>query len=240
MKRFFISLVWTVAVMGIAFAQETANNVEVVGTASVKSTPELMVLNIPIIIRDSTYVECANNLQKKLADLQKSMERAGLSEEQLKILDFSIGENYEYSRKLQKSVKIGYQGRGSLQIEDSYSADLLQKIIKVLEKHESTFNLHFNLSESQKDMLRKQSIEKAVADAKEKAHTLAKASGVILGDIIKISYGRAIAKDNANYRLEKDIMIRGVGSAQNSAKADLSPKEMSISTNVVLKWAIDY
>ncbi len=242
MKRFFLFLALSVAFVGAVLAQETVNNIEVVGTASVKAIPELMIVDIPVNIEDSTYVACSNNLQKKLSDLQKSMESAGVLEKQLKVLNFSIRENYEYNHKLQKSVKIGYRGQGNLQIEEIYSADLLQKIIKVLEKNESTFYLRFELSKNQKDILRKQSMEKAVADAKEKAHILSKASAVILGDIIKISYGKSIAQDDVNYQLRKEIMIRGVSADEKdySVEADLSPKEMSISTNVILKWAIDY
>ena len=81
------------------------------------------------------------------------------------------------------------------------------------------------------DDLQRQAREQAIADARDKADTLAKASGVSLGDAISISEGGGVQPVPATAAFD-----RAAGAA--APQTPIQPGELDVTVTVNVTWAI--
>lgn len=227
-------------VFGAKAQKEYEYVVEVSGVASCKAIPEIARLQIPIVVEAIDYKVCSDSLMRKLKALQKELKQLGLPDKQLKTSGFSIEENYQYNNG--KREKQGYRGLANLQVKDRYDARFLKEIIKILRENEATYSLSFILSEEQKEKLTKQLIDAAVKDASQKARMLAKASGVVLGNIAEIKYGSSQIYGGKNYLIQEEAEYADDATPMYNViqQLDLAPNEISIQKTVLIRWAIDY
>jgi uncharacterized protein YggE len=205
---------------------------QVVGKAVFKETPENFVLQIDIKETDSLYGRCSEKLLNKLEMMQEALLSKGLEKSQVKTLDLSMAEQYEYVNG--KRVKTGYTGTVRLHLEEQYSPKRLGAVIQVPEKHNAAYRLSFALTEAQKEDLTEKAIKAAVEDAKTKAGLIADASGVELVRITKISYEPA---DPGLYPLNKEVML-ATDNRNSGNQLDLSPKSISVQKSVAMEWQI--
>lgn len=232
MKKTFCTFLLFVSGFMMSFAQSNETSIEVVGKFMAKAIPEELIINIPVQVRDSAYLQCANKLNGDLNQLQKELYNIGLNDEMIKTTNYSIKENYEYVNG--KRSLNGYNGSVSVNVRSEYDQKILSKVLQIVRAEQHQFQVNFQLTESQKKKLVEKAIEQAVLDANEKASILAKASGVKLGRLVKISYG------NTNYRT--DPLTRALGYVQeDSAGVDelnLSPPMNSVLQTVHMVWEI--
>ena len=80
--------------------------------------------------------------------------------------------------------------------------------------------------------MKKQAREKAVADAKAKAETLAKSAGVSVGDAITISESSYTPIFDARGALAKDY------AAPAQPSTPIEPGELDVTVDVSITWAI--
>ena len=124
----------------------------------------------------------------------------------------------------------------SVTINGTYSTQQLNNVLKVLKKNECLYTLFFNLSESQREQLRKDAIAAAVADAQSNAEQLALSAKVKLGSIIRIVY-------NDGMPILDELMPRnamlGNSFEKTSADMNLSPQEISIEKYVNIDYSIE-
>ncbi|PVX49878.1 hypothetical protein C7377_1516 [Balneicella halophila] len=239
MRKIILLLIAFVTAVASVFAQEETPNIQVLGTSSVKTSPENVIINIPVSVKHVSYEECYSLLVDKLSRLQEAFKAIGVDNKQLKISGFSISENYRYIEEKEENKLIGYSGEAFFNIEDTYEKQLLQQIIEIISENETSYNVKFKLSEEQKEKLRKEAIENAVKDAKNKAVVLAKSSGIVLGDIIKIKYGVVKSASYFGDMLD-EVVVTGYSNHRRRLNSlDLSPQEITISKEVVVVWAID-
>lgn len=219
-------------------AQKEEDAVEVRGVASLKAVPEIARLQIPISVEVTDYKECSDSLMRKLSALQEELYEIGVPEEQLKSTGFSIEEHFEYNKKRQK---VGYRGRANLEIKDCYHSSRLKEILKILRTNEANYTLSFVLSEEQKKGLTAELIALCVKDALEKAQMLTKASQIILGEILKITYqGEQMYGGDQFLLQEEEQSIADAPIYSVVQQLDLTPKELSVRRSVLIRWAIDY
>lgn len=232
MKNYFFTALLLVSCFMMGLAQNSQASIEVVGKFTAKAIPEELIINIPLNVHDTTYLQCANELNEDLNLLQKELYNQGLSDEMIKTTNYSINENYEYSNG--KRTLNGYKGSVNVIVTSDYDQKMLSEVLMVIRSQQHQFQVNFQLTESQKKKLVKTAIEKAVLDANEKASILAKASGVKLGKLNKISYG------TTNYR--SDPLTRALGYTQEDRagvdELNLSPPMNSVLQTVQMVWEI--
>lgn len=232
MRNYFFTVLLLVSGMMVGVAQNTQASIEVVGKFTAKAIPEELTINIPVNVKDTTYLKCANELNEALHRLQKDLYSQGLSDELVKTTNYSINENFDYING--KRILNGYKGSVSVNVTSNYDQKLLSRVLKVIRSHEHQFQVNFQLTEAQKKKLVETAIEKSVSDANEKALALTKASGVELGNLIRISYG------TTNYRT--DPLTRSLGYVQADQagidELNLSPPMNSVLQTVLMVWEI--
>ena len=216
------------------FAQNQENGiVQVVGKATIKATPEDFVITIPISVSDSLYEQCSNGLISKLNKIQNDLKGIGFDSKVVKTLDLSILEDFYYDKG--RRMNSGFKGSAVLQITDKYSAEKLGNIISILKGRKSLYTLTFKLSNSQIEKLNAEVISSAVEDGSKKVRLLAKAAGIILGRIQKITYDYTYF---GNDPLVREEVFASEAMPQETQNLNLSPKDISIDKKVVIEWSI--
>ena len=220
------------------------NTLIVKGVAVLRQIPDVIYVTLNIRIESIDYNDCQD---KVLTALQKSKSifiNSGIDKDLIKTNEIGVSEKSEF--KNGESIKTGFIGNVSINIESEYTNEFTQKLMKALKNDSLSiyYSIGFKLSESQKALLRQKAISNAINDAKEKAKLIAESTNTKLISISTITYkgddyaGRngdndIIREDNW---ISKNIVIRGVGSS--SPTIDFNPKEIGIQKSVEIIWTI--
>ena len=232
MQRITLLMLLTVLLSPLTGVAQSSEVLQVKGLAIVEETPENFMLRIAIETTDPLYENCSKDLFAKIELVQSELLTAGLKKDQVRALDVSIAEQYNYVNG--KREKAGYKGTARLEVTDAYHPEKLGTLIRVPEKHQSAFNLSFVLSDPQKDKLTEKAIMEAVEDAKSKAAMIAKASGVRLVKIDRINYE---SSEVGVYPLARSVESNAA-MMDRGDELDLSPKPISIRKSIEMTWQI--
>ena len=174
------------------------------GRLSVKPDRIRLILNLSDTKKD--YEKALQASAEMGAKLTELFQGCGFQPEDLKTNNFFVDAQYEgYNDKdgNWKQRFVGYRFEQSLKIEFPIDNDRLGKILYALAKSgvKTEFRIQYTVEDP--EACRKELLDGAVKDAKEKAAVLAKASGVKLGEIIRVDYSfgdREIYSEPVNFR----------------------------------------
>ena len=233
MKKYFVLLV-TLFIVAIGYAQPNAKTIQVVGKESVSALPEEFSFSVPLEIKDAEYDQCYQKLVAKVDAVSSDLKKVGFGSNQVKVQNLAVRENYVWEQN--KRVLQGYIGSVSVTINGTYTSQELNKVLKVLKQNECLYSLFFNLSDAQREQLRKDAIAAAVADAQSNAEQLALSAKVKLGSIIRMVYNDGMPM--IDELMPRNIML-GKGLEQSSADMNLSPQEIAIEKYVNIDYYIE-
>jgi hypothetical protein len=206
------------------------HGITVNGEGKVTGKPDIAQLTLGVSKLANTVEQARNDAAASLDAMIKSIRDNGVAKDDIQTLQFNISPEYDYSngRQLLKgfrvtnvvSVKLRDINKTSKVVDDAVTAGgdntQVQGISFTIDKPEE---------------LQAQAREKAVADAKARAQTLASAAGVTVGDPITISEtsfqlpaaSRAIAED------------QGKGGAPATP---IEPGTLDVTVTVTVTWGI--
>ncbi len=234
MKKF----IFTIALLTtsiIVLAQAEPGVIKVKGEAVVKAVPENMEVSIPLEARDTSYEACNGKITQTYNSLQRALEKNGIQKSRIKSNGIRISEDYQYSGGERRFI--GYVGNVSLTLEEKYTDEKLNAVLRTLRTKAFNFgyNISFLLSDSQRELMREDAILKATADAQKKAKMLASAMNVGLAQIREISYGYLTQETNPiMYRSESKMMNAG-----NMEDVSVNAKEIEVTKQVGIIWDIN-
>ena len=159
----------------------------------------------------------------------------------MKTKSFDVNTEYESYRDNNNDYKehfIGYQYTHVLKVEFDSDNDRLGKILYALTN--CTVSPKFRISYTVKDTTaaKNQLLEKAIADAKEKAAVLAHASGVALKDIQSIDYSWGEI-DFEYSPMSTEIGERCLRVLETpSYDLDIEPDDIKVSDTATVVWEI--
>jgi hypothetical protein len=219
------------------FSQEANNVLKVQGEAIINTTPEILLVNIPIQTKDSVYEECSKQLVNKYNQLKKALVKNGVDEKSIQSNNLSVSENYTWDQRERKFE--GYIGNLNVSIEMEYSADKLSSVIETLKDNEFKFgyNISFKLSEKQKSAQLEKAITLAVEDAALKAKIICKAMNIQLGGILEINFGYTTPSNDILMAEGRGMMYKAQG-ADDSLQLDLNPQTFQIQKSIGIIWKI--
>jgi uncharacterized protein YggE len=227
------------------FSQVVGNLLKIQGESIISATPEEMIVEIPVSVKDSLYSKCSDQLIGKYNNLVSELNKNGIKKDIIKADRMQISESYKWSSDGQKFE--GYAGTINVLIELKYDAATLNKIIMTLNEEDIklTYNVRFQLSKEQKESLLKKSIENAISDATNKANIISKSTGLKLVEIKEINFGYVATSDNLlttvsvlGYGTQPRTKMTGSTAAINP-DTPLNPQEMEISKSIGIIWRIE-
>jgi len=217
-------------------AQLNDNVLKVEGEAIVYETPENMNIDIPLSVKEDNYAKCAKQLTERYNKLVAEFGKIAIDKSLLQTSNYSIQENYIYENNTRKFD--GYNGNITINLEKKYDVDVLNNIINVLTVSDSkpSYSVTFNLSPQQKEKMKKATIEKAIADGKNKASIIAESLGLKLSAIKEINFNYPSASASP-FQAETRMTLLKVN--ESASGLQLTPQMTEIRETIDIIWQIE-
>jgi len=173
-----------------AFAQ-TAKPGELTseGVAIINVKPDVVTLTISVSKQNESEKNALKELNEEVARLEGFFTKTGLPKENIKIAGFDINDDYRDD----KDKKV-YQANNTLEVEIKLDNKLLDAFYGELQAgnyKDVSVDYETSLSAGLQKKIQAELMDKAIADAKQKADAIAKSLGVKITGINHVSkYGR--------------------------------------------------
>ncbi|WP_049691144.1 SIMPL domain-containing protein [Anaerococcus jeddahensis] len=212
--------------------------IRVTGKGKISIKPDLIRLNIKASDVLKKYEDCINKSSKSIKELRKIIENSGLNPKDLKTTEFSVDTEYKsyYENDIYKREFQGYKYIHNLYINFPNDNDLLGKVLYELSKNKTDYEFSINYTVKDTESAKNKLLAKAVDDSKTKAEILAKASGVLLGEIISIDYSWGEIEIYSNPI--DDFAINGSQSFESKIDIDIEADDIDLSDTVAIVWKI--
>ena len=206
----------------------------IVGKGKATLTPDLVIMNFPIVVNNKDYklaVDELNQIVHKLKDLIADL---GVERSKLQTKKFSVNPNHELDDKTGKYKFKDYVAQHNLILEIPFDHNLTNEIISSVMKsgHKIDFRIVYGVQDKEGNI--QALLEDAIKDAKFKAEIIAKASNVSLMEILNIDHSFD------NYYFQSDTGVDyGVNAYTLMELADITPMDIDISERVKITWRIE-
>lgn len=230
MKQILAAAIIALTTTPLLFGQTGTLKVE--GEAILYAVPEMINVQVPIQAKDAAYEKTAASLTNTYNDLSFALEKAGLRKEDIRSSGLTISEKYVYSDRERK--KDGYTGHINAEIKMPHTDKMINAFMKTMsdERFNFGYQLAFELSEAQKESLRKRALKAATEDAGTKATDLAENLGVRLISISEVTYGGESREYNPL------VMRADANTKSEMQEVSLNPREIEIRQKVMVVWII--
>lgn len=212
--------------------------IRVTGKGKISIKPDLIRLNIKASDVLKKYEDCINKSSKSIKELRKIIENSGLNPNDLKTTEFSVDTEYKsyYENDIYKREFQGYEYVHNLYINFPNDNDLLGKVLYELSKSKTDYEFSINYTVKDIESAKNKLLAKAVQDSKTKASILAKASGVLLGEIISIDY--SWDEIEVFSKPIDDFVINKAQSFGSKIDIDIEADDINMSDTVTVVWNI--
>jgi uncharacterized protein len=152
------------------------------GEATVTLKPDLAIVSAAVDSSQTTAVQAQSDLATKAGKLIARIKSLGVSDSDLSTNGYWIGPTYSPGGE----VITGYRATESLQIR-WHSVDTAGKMLDAIvqEGGATSISISFGLADAKAGQAQARSL--AIADARAKADAMARAAGVKLGQVVRIS-----------------------------------------------------
>ncbi len=217
---------------------ETKNSINISGRGEIYVKPDLGVMSFSVITEAGTVDEVIVENSLKLNKVIEAIKETGVEEKDLKTTNYHLYPRYEYvtteigifTNSSSKRVLVGYKLTQTVQVK-------IRDLEKIGDVIESATSVGANsvgdlrLTVDNQEEAQKQAREKAIADAKQKAKTMAEQVGIKLGRIISFSEQSSSPFIQMNSAYGDGI--GGVGGAVESPNIQPGENKISSSVNIV-------
>ncbi|WP_075590683.1 SIMPL domain-containing protein [Labilibacter marinus] len=221
--------------------KEDIRLVSVEGEFKTKEVPEDIQVNLHITEKDMKYNICFEKAVETRKKLKAVFIANGISEKAVKTNSFNVSEDYNWENNKRK--KNGYSANLSMVIEEEYTPEFANQLLKSFQNYsvEVNYNFRFILSETQKEKLRDLAIKGAIKDAKQKAIVIAEAADIDLVQIHQINYSKNyIFPHSFDLMEEMECDTPPIkDSYYNNGDLKFNPQAISVVQTVNIKWSID-
>ena len=212
--------------------------ITVKGTGNVKVKPDVIVITMSLESIHLDYNRTMKLAAEAVEGLLKAIQSLGFVKTDLKTTNFNISTHYESYRDNDNNYKSkfdGYLCEQGLKLEFDFDTEMLSKVLTTISKVNIEPRLNIQFSVKDKDAVSEELLVSATENAKHKAEILAKASGVILGDLISIEYnwGELHLYSQTRFAMEDQLMKLSESSAPS-----IEPEDIDVSDTVSFVWEI--
>lgn len=166
---------------------DTINQITVSGTAKVSATPDIAVLNLGIVSEGKTVAEAEKGVTDKMNSIVKALKSDfQVDEKDIQTAGYNISPKYDWSSGKQSIIGYSVDQSVTVKVRDfTKTGDILSKATAL--GANSVSGPTFSIDDTEK--VKAQVREQAIAEAKDKASTLAKQIGIKLGRVVNFSEG---------------------------------------------------
>jgi hypothetical protein len=211
-------------------ARET-RGISVSGEGKATGKPDIAQLTLGVSKLAKTVEQARNEAAASLDAMIKSMRDNGVGKDDIQTLQFNISPEYDYSngRQLLKGFRVTNVVSAKLR-DINKTSKVVDDAVTAGGDNTQVQGISFTIDKPEE--LQAQAREKAVADAKARAQTLAGAAGVTIGDPITISETSFQPVPLASKAFAED---RGAGAAPATP---IEPGKLDVTVTVNVTWGI--
>ena len=200
--------------------------------------PDLVIFRISTSILEKEYEDSIDTSNILINDLKKVFESIGFEKEDLKTSNYVMRPIYEnvevgvINKRKERQLK-GFRLNHDLKIEFDLDNDKINEVLKCLSDFKDDLDFEIKFSVKNKDTMKKDLIFDATKNARFNAEILAEASGVELGDLIKIDFTWDHFDFYSDSHYDCDIISRDY-----KGYIEFTPDSIVISDGVLFIWEI--
>ena len=221
---------------------EKQRTIHVKGTGTASVPPDYVVLTMELSAENTDYAHAMRIGAQQLDMLREAIEEAGFSADELKTTNFSVDakyENEEYeegNRTKYRRVFIGYKCEHTLKLSFDMDNERLTKAISAIGESLAKPEISIAFTVKDKQKVKDIVLQSAAEDARRKADILCKASGVELGDLVRIEY--SWNELHIEHSLDVAVMADCCPTAEGGADYDFHPNDIEAGDTVDFLWEI--
>lgn len=213
-------------------AGQVQKGISVSGTGKVTGKPDVVKLTLGVSAEADTVQKARDQAAASLDAMIKSLKNNGIAEKDLQTQQFSIQPQYDYNDGNQRLR--GFQVTNILNVtlrDINKTGQVVDDAVRAGGNDTQIQGLAFTIENP--DDLKQQAREKAVADAKAKAETLARSAGVTIGEAMNISetgYAPPVFYDKS---------ANSFAGPATGESTPIQPGELDVTVDVSITWAIE-
>ena len=207
------------------------------GSSVIKAQPDLVSVNINVETRGEN-AQTAQEKNKEISDkLLLNLIKLGYNSDELKFINYNIYPEYDWKNGEQKFK--GYVASQQLVVKTENTKKVPEIVDTAINSGALISYINFELSEEKQNEYKKQALEKAGKDAKEKAEATAKGVGKRLGRLVSVQsqdfyYGPLNLYDKSIVEASGKDAVQEV---RNTA-LNLSPQDIEVRANIIVEYKI--
>ena len=186
------------------------------------------------------YAEALRHSSEEAEQIKELMSGFGFERSELKTMNFAVDTEYEsvMENNVYRNKFVGYRFIHCLKAEFPSDNERLGRILYALAKCpvDPEFQLSYTVSDP--GAAKNELLEKAVADAREKAEVLTNAAGIALKEIQSIDYSWDTIEFETHATNRMMLMKDMATSAEGSFDMDIEPDDIAVSDTVTVTWEI--
>ena len=228
-NRIKLVLALILAVLLLASTAIAETKISVTGTGETQVTADTAVISLGVSAQDKDVLAAQKRVNETIAAIRKALTDKGVSEDCIHTDYMNIYAVYDYSNEQEQLTAYNANSTLAINVTDMESVGTL--IDASFSAGANTLN-GITFSASNTDEAKTESLQKAVADAKAKAETLAAASGLRITGMDIISEGGVYSYDNT----VGNFSARDTAEAEESAGTVVQAAKLIVSASVTITF----
>lgn len=204
------------------------NLFSVSGIGNATGIPDITQLSIGVTKTASTVALAQEQTNVATNKIIEDLKKLGVEEKNIKTINYNVNPNYDFGRGGQSNIT-GYAVTQTLDVKSLIGT--ANKVIDVAAADGANLvgGVNFTFNEKTKKELEDKARTEAVKMAKEKAESLAKATGIRLGRIVDVQESTGFEP--------RPVAMQALDSAKTE-ETQIQPGENSIKINITLSYEI--
>lgn len=232
----FILLPFIFLISNLAFAQTEKyekSTLEAVGKGEVKIKPDVAYLTLSVETNAKKASDAARDNAEKMKNVLDKLKSQLGKEDKITTTGYQLSPIYEYNDKIKKSELTGYRASNGVVVETK-GLDELGKLIDSATQVGANRIDSLSFDTDKREEYRRRALVEAVQDAKGTADTVARASGVKIVRILKISPSYEVPRP-----VFREFGVTAKLAAPQAAPTPIEPGELTVSATVNIVFEIE-
>ncbi len=236
-KKLIAGIVLVVVLLGAYVFYTSGPIVTAQGQSSIEVKPDLVSVYISIEGKGSDLASAKLKHDSISSSTMANLRANGFSDEDIEIQGYSSYPEYDWSEDRQKII--GYVVTSQIVVKPSETEKVIVVVDSAIGAGAFISYINFELSDSKQNEAKKESLEKASADAKSKASATAKGLGRGLGSLVSIKSEDFYYQPYPYYaKAESDFGDSSSASEVRQAALTIGPGTIEVSSSVIVEYRL--
>lgn len=213
--------------------------ITVKGTGRASAKPDLVVMSMTVEAKDADYDRAMEAAAVQIRRLRESVRAAGFAQDDLRTVSFNVRTDYRNVRDESGGYRQEFDGfvvSHNLKLEFDFDTERLSRAIVAVANSIAKPELNIAFTVKDQTAVQEEMLKDAVANAREKAEILCRASAVRLGTLLSIDYNWGELSLLSDTRC--GFSEEGARSPMLMRNIDIEPEDIQVSDTVTFVWEI--